>query len=184
MNLLRQDFSCSEKKNRRRTGYSSAVKIENQMQLTNHRHSLQPSTSSRPDRPEWLASLAIGDAGEAAVANLLKSVGIAVRKSRDFSTDLEIVGGTVEVKRDLKALSTGAVAVEVAYNNRPSGISSSCAGCWAFVLANGEIVMTSTSRLRAAVADLVDRPAGEGATIRLLPLHTLRAIGVSIGGRR
>jgi len=139
--------------------------------------------SRRPDRPEWLATLAIGNAGEVAVANLLKSIGIAVRKSRDFSTDLEFVAGKIEVKNDVKALSSGYAAIETGYRGRPSGVNTSCATTWVYVVGS-EIILVALSALRRGVADLPERRGGENATIKLLPLDTLRRIGISVRGGR
>lgn len=136
------------------------------------------------DRPAWTAANAIGMGGERAVADLLRGVGLAVTKIEDRCADMEI-SGRIEVKVDRCALTSGSVAVEVSYRGRPSGIHATCATCWAFCIGDS-ITLISAARLRAAVEWLADRPAGEGATIRLLPLAELRRLGVSVpmrGGR-
>lgn len=138
---------------------------------------------ARKDRPEWLAANAIGQAGEQVVAGLFQKIGIAVVKMRERSADLAI-GGQIEVKHDRQAHHTGNVAVEVSQHGRPSGINATSATCWAFLLATGEVILISTARLRAAIANLPDRRAGEDALVRLLPVVELRRQGVSIGGPR
>jgi hypothetical protein len=119
--------------------------------------------------------------GERAVADLLIGIGIAARKMEDRCADLAI-SGKIEVKSDRLALTSGAVAVEVAFRGRASGIMATCATCWAFVVGDC-IILVSAASLRAAIAGLADRAAGEGATIRLLPLHTLRSLGVAVAMR-
>jgi hypothetical protein len=136
----------------------------------------------RPDRPEWTAANAIGDAGEQAVAALFRKIGMAVEKMTDRCADLQ-VAGKIEVKTDRQALRTGNIAVEILHHGRPSGINTTCADAWAFVLTTGEVVLVKTDALRNAIARLPDMRAGEDATIRLLPLADLRLLAVSVGGR-
>lgn len=138
-------------------------------------------TSVRPDRPEWIAAKRIGTAGEHDVADVLRQIGLVVQELQEHSADLEI-GGRIEVKTDRVALRTGRVAVEVLYQGRPSGVRTTTANTWAFVLDNGEILLVAIGRLRDAIAILPDRPAGEAATIRLLPLTTLRKLAMSVRG--
>jgi hypothetical protein len=139
--------------------------------------------ASRPDRPEWTAANRIGATGERAVADIFRKIGLAVQKMTDRCADLAVTG-KIEVKKDCIAHRSGRAAVETSYRNRPSGINAGCADGWAFVLMTGEIILVNAARLRAAVANLPDVPAGEGSTVRLLPLAELRALGVSVGGVR
>jgi hypothetical protein len=46
----------------------------------------------------------------------------------------------VEVKTDMAAHRTGNIAVEFRCNGKPSGISTTEADYWAFVLLNGEVI--------------------------------------------
>lgn len=146
-------------------------------------HTIHPP-QRRPDRPAWTRANDIGQSGERAVASLLIGIGIAITKASDLSADLQFAG-RIEVKRDMKATTTGAVAIEVEYRSRPSGIFASSAATWAIVVGN-TITLISLSRLRVAVVPLQSLAAGESARIKLLPLDQLRRLGLSIpigGGR-
>jgi hypothetical protein len=136
--------------------------------------------AARPDRPEWIRTDTYGRAGEQTVATVLRRMGLPASKMEDRCADLEIFG-RIEVKRDGLAMRTGSVAVETTYRGRPSGIMVTCGTSWAFVVGD-EIIFVATVQLREAVEWLPDIRAGEGATVRLLPLTELRRIGVSIEG--
>ena len=129
------------------------------------------------DSPEWVAAKAEGDTAEIAVAEWFRG--------RDFDTfqtlgnapfDL-LLQATVEVKRDLKAEKTGNVAVEVSYNRQSSGIHTSPATYWAFVL-NGEAILITTRNLRDLIGNSKFRevPAGDGqkSVVKLVPVEVLK----------
>ena len=77
----------------------------------------------------------------------------------DFKYDLEVgqveekrlaqllSGATIEVKRDFLAHKTGNVFVEYESRGRPSGISTTQAQYWAFMLEGDTIVIIRTERL-------------------------------------
>jgi hypothetical protein len=83
----------------------------------------------------------------------------------------------VEVKRDLKAETTGNVAVETSYQSQPSGIITSQASYWAIVV-EGEALIVETARLREFVLSghFREVPAGDNqaATVRLVPIEKLK----------
>lgn len=60
---------------------------------------------------------------------------------------------TIEVKRDLRASRTGKVFVEFFSRGKPSGISTTEADYWAFMISDKSMVLLPTEKLRALVED-------------------------------
>jgi hypothetical protein len=60
---------------------------------------------------------------------------------------------TLEVKRDFKASQTGRVFVEFFCRGKPSGVATTEADHWAFILNGGIVIILSTERLKALVAE-------------------------------
>jgi len=60
---------------------------------------------------------------------------------------------TLEVKRDFRASQTGRVFVEFFCRGKPSGISTTEADHWAFILDGGVVIMMPTDRLKELVAE-------------------------------
>ena len=60
-------------------------------------------------------------------------------------------GKTLEVKRDLRASRTGKVFVEFFCRGKPSGIATTEADFWAFVIGTGYVVILPTEALREIV---------------------------------
>ncbi len=84
--------------------------------------------------------LEFGEAGEEQVRNLLSSDPF-----------------TVEVKRDHLVSRTGNIAIEISFKNAPSGIMTTTADWWAFVLSGYEyrdevIIFIQTERLKKIVS--------------------------------
>lgn len=86
--------------------------------------------------------LRFGNEGEDIVAKTLEKY-YKVKVTKNNSTDVEELKGydllidnkiKVEVKRDLNAGMTNALAIEVSYKRRPSGIMTSKALLWAFLV--------------------------------------------------
>lgn len=89
-------------------------------------------------------------------------------------------GATVEVKRDFKSADTGNIAVEGAYKGQPSGITTTEAEWWAYVLDGPGydseiIVLLKTERLRKLVSKISPVTGGDNntASIKLLPVFRL-----------
>lgn len=107
--------------------------------------------------------------------------------NNDFSHDLALgqlgedyVGeilsnSTIEVKSDLQAHKTGNVYVEYESRGKPSGISTSQAEYWAFVI-SGRVVILPTAQLKK-IARLYFKPVagGDNNTSKgvLIPLTAL-----------
>jgi hypothetical protein len=88
---------------------------------------------SPPGTKGWDVDLGHGNAGESAV--------------------MEIIKGRVEVKRDRVAWKSERVAVEFRFKGRPSGIATTTAEWWAFVIdaedgSISSVVFVSTERLK------------------------------------
>ena len=68
---------------------------------------------------------------------------------------------TLEVKRDFKASQTGRVFVEFFCRGKPSGIATTEADHWAFILKEGIVIILPTKRLK----ELVEEAQEKGKTI-------------------
>lgn len=130
----------------------------------------------RPDSPQWLTAKAIGDRAEIAVAEWFSGRGYAVFKTLGLANFDLMLQATVEVKHDLLAPRTQQVAVELEYNGKASGISTSVAFWWAFVVESQAIIIRTES-----LKELIDRhnfrrvKGGDGqrTLIVLVPLSVL-----------
>ena len=104
----------------------------------------------RPDRPEWIAAKARGNDGELRAVRVWDRCGfVAYVRPGPNAHDLLTVA-TVEVKRDLRASSTGLAAIEIAYRGRPSGLAASVAALWQLDT-GAEVFIVTTGRLREIV---------------------------------
>lgn len=136
---------------------------------------------NRPDSESWLSAKAAGDEAELAVAQWAQSLGWRVSKYLGLAdADLEL-RADVEVKRDLAHERTGNVAVEVAYNDSPSGVNAENGATWWAIVLGSEMLLAKRRRLAALVSNRSERRAGDGGKARvvLLPVEELRkAAGV------
>ena len=133
----------------------------------------------RPDSREWRAAKSLGDDGERLVGEHFARLGWEVTRSIGrVSYDLLLIG-RVEVKTDRKCADTGNVAVEVSYRGEMSGIVTTTATWWAYVLAD-EVVVVRASVLREAVLSGSHREVsggdGRAARVRLVPVDDLRRL--------
>jgi hypothetical protein len=85
-----------------------------------------------------------------------------------------LISATAEIKTDAKAASTGNVAIEIACNGRPSGLTTSTADFWVFVIGN-DAYLIRTNKLRIIIRELkpIDANGGHNRVV-LLPVKTLR----------
>lgn len=74
----------------------------------------------------------------------------------------------IEVKRDFKASRTGRVFVEFFSRGKPSGIDTTEADYWAFMISEESVVILPTRRLRELVAEAKEKgnikPGGDKNT--------------------
>ncbi len=86
---------------------------------------------------------------------------------------------TLEVKRDFRASQTGNVFVEFFCRGKPSGIATTQANHWAFILDDGIVIMLPTERLKdlareaAKAGDIVlggDNNTSKGALVKVARL--------------
>lgn len=150
---------------------------------------LHTGTAKASDRPGWIVAKNIGTAGEMLVAKMLRELGFTVARSPDdvaAAHDL-VVNATVEIKTDAKAEISGRIAVEVSHRGLPSGIVTSEASAWCFVV-GAVCYMLPTERLRHLITTryFPRVPAGERAEVLLVPIAAIRAISrvIPIGGTR
>jgi hypothetical protein len=85
-----------------------------------------------------------------------------MKYNSDFSHDLELgkkgenllakilllKGNKIEVKTDLQATQTGNVFIEYQSRDRLSGLSTSKADYWAFLISNEQIIIIETNKLK------------------------------------
>jgi len=85
-----------------------------------------------------------------------------MKYNNDFSYDLELgkkgenllakilllTGDKIEVKTDLQTTQTGNVFIEYKSRNKLSGISTTKAHYWAFVISNEQIIIVETNKLK------------------------------------
>ena len=85
-----------------------------------------------------------------------------MKYNSDFSHDLELgqkgenllakilllKGDKIEVKTDLQATQTGNVFIEYKSRDRLSGLSTSKADYWAFLISNEQIIIIETNKLK------------------------------------
>ena len=133
----------------------------------------------RSDSQQWCAAKSLGDDGERLVGEHFERLGWEVTRSVGrASYDLLLIG-RIEVKTDRRAAETGNVAVEVSLRGEPSGIVTTTATWWAFVLV-GEVVIVRASVLSDAVQSGCHREvsAGDGgaARVRLVSVEELRRL--------
>ena len=64
---------------------------------------------------------------------------------------------TLEVKRDFKASQTGRVFVEFFCRGKPSGIATTEADHWAFILNDGIVIILPTERLKELVVEAQEK---------------------------
>ena len=116
-----------------------------------------------------------GGIGELRVSEALTAKGWHCHAAigRHAAYDL-FISATAEVKTDAKAASTGNVAIEIACNGKPSGLTVSAADFWVFVVGN-DAHSIRTTKLRAIIRELKPIEANGGHNrVVLLPLKTLR----------
>ncbi len=123
----------------------------------------------------WNESKPIGDAGEVLVQQWFARQGWSVkRRIGEAPHDLSVIG-TIEVKHDLLAPTSGNAAVEVSYRGQPSGIMTSRATLWVIVVGDvGYFVRRPTLRSLAERATTVPAGDDKAALVALVPVATLR----------
>ena len=136
--------------------------------------------------------LAAGEEGERFVADVLlelrpdytltgigeKAKGYDLRFARPGKSD-----ALVEVKRDRLGHETGFVFVEKSCSGKPSGIASTQATQWVFLVERVGVFLVGVERLRDALRHVgtpVSGGDGRRARGHLLPHRTLRAISVEL----
>ena len=133
----------------------------------------------RSDSPSWTAAKAHGDDAELRVLEWFRRRGFDVTKTVGNDTYDLLALTKLEVKNDLKAATTGNVAVEVSHRGKPSGIMATSADRYITVVEN-TAYMALTPQLRSLIqsGNFREIPAGDGglARIMLVPLDMFRAL--------
>jgi hypothetical protein len=125
----------------------------------------------------WETQKLVGESAENLVARRLAAKGFHVHKAwgQHAAYDLMIFK-TLEVKNDTIAATTGKVAVEVECSSRPSGLNTTTADFWVFVIGT-DALLIHTAALRRLVRGRPARPANGGRQrIILLPVGELETI--------
>jgi hypothetical protein len=130
----------------------------------------------KPDSPQWIAAKAEGDRAELEIARWFRRRGWETFKTLGRVEFDLLLQCQVEVKRDLKAESTGNVAIETAYRGQPSGILTSKATWWVIVVDSRAIMVKKDDLLRFVLAErFPEVPAGDGkaSMVSLVPVERL-----------
>ena len=133
----------------------------------------------KADSPQWIAAKAEGDRAELAIAGWFRQHGWQTYKTlgqADFDLLLQC---EVEVKNNPKALETGNVAIETAYQGNPSGIMTSQATWWVIVVGR-QATIVKTEVLQRFVLTGKFREVGAGdqgaSIVRLVPIERLQKL--------
>ena len=114
----------------------------------------------------------------------------------DFRWDLEVgqlaeqwlgdilSGNTIEVKRDFRASQTGNVFVEFFCRGKPSGLATTQATHWAFVLDDETVVLLPTDKLKHIARESYKKrgefPGGEDNLSRGVLIRVERLVNHAI----
>ena len=132
--------------------------------------------SRRPDSQQWLSAKAVGDRAEIAVAEWFSGRGYAVFKTLGLASFDLLLQTSVEVKHDQQAERTQQVAVKLECNGKPSGIATTDAAWWAFVIGSRAVIV-KTDLLRELIRihgfRRINAGDNKGSVIALVPLATL-----------
>ena len=95
--------------------------------------------------------------------------------AEELVSDILSGAKTVEVKRDFLNRETGYVFIETHQNGRPSGILTTEADYWAFVVMNNRVLFVPTEHLRRMLPFGIPAKGGDGGRFDgvLLPLIRL-----------
>lgn len=138
---------------------------------------------SRADSPQWIAAKADGDRAELAIAQWFQSLGWEVfRTIGQVAFDL-LLQCAVEVKHDRKAPETGNLAIETEYRGMPSGIITTKASWWVFVLVDKAIVVKKDKLLPLVLSGgfrAVNAGDRGASRVTLVPVERVKQIGQTV----
>jgi len=121
----------------------------------------------------WSQTKQIGDEAEDRLADWFKAQDYHVLRTHGREDyDIQLIR-FIEVKHDIAAVRTGRVAVEVSFDGKPSGLTTSRADFWVFVIAD-DASLVPIAALRSVVASGRYRtvPAGDGLRARCFLIRT------------
>ena len=123
----------------------------------------------------WQESLAVGNAGERAVAEAMVRLGFRVSPAPFACREYDVrLTADVEIKCDTLAGKTGQIFVELTDSGRASGLTTTSADAWIYV-ADHDIWIIPTSRLKMLVSTCQRRQftlaCGRVKTGALIPLR-------------
>lgn len=144
---------------------------------------------TRPDSASWIQADSAGRASEERLAAYFRARGFDALRNLGEAPGFDVeLRALVECKADRLAARTGRVAIETAYNGRPSGLAVTRAGFYS-IEAAGLGLWVPTRALRALVEsgafEEVNGGDGGRSRLTLVPLGTLaEAPGVRALWRR
>lgn len=143
----------------------------------------------RPDSASWVQADSAGRASEERLAAYFRARGFETLRNLGEAPGFDVeLRALIECKADRLAARTGRVAIETAYNGRPSGLAVTRAGFYT-VEAAGSGLWIPTVALRALVEsgafEEVNGGDGGRSRLTLIPLGTLAETpGVRVLWRR
>lgn len=127
----------------------------------------------RPDSKQWLTATAVGDRAEVAVGEWFAGRDYFVFKTLGLTSFDLMLQATVGVKCDLVALRSQHIAIEIECNSQPSGITTSEAFWWVFVVDSQAIIIRTDSLKELIAAHSLRRVRGGDSKRTLLLLVPL-----------
>ena len=124
--------------------------------------------------------LQTGQRGEARVLSLLRQAGFKCEQRGGYWPEYDLIAAAkIEVKTDNRAIETGKLFIETSSGGRPSGLSTTTATGWAFVVGDDSYLI-ATNKLRELSALYPKKRFALDAikTGHLIPLSVLRQSAV------
>lgn len=112
-------------------------------------------------------------------------IGGEPRRSSNHTFDMQLSGCRIECKMDVMAASTGNIAIEIAAYGRPSGIATTLADAFVYIIGNNAYIV-DTETLRRLVKECRTKVGGDKingvgqAIFALLPIDRLEQNSVKV----
>lgn len=112
-------------------------------------------------------------------------IGGEPRRSSNHTFDMQLSGCRIECKMDVMAANTGNIAIEIAAYGRPSGIATTLADAFVYIIGNNAYIV-DTETLRRLVKECRTKAGGDKingvgqAIFALLPINRLEQHSVKV----
>lgn len=113
-------------------------------------------------------------------------IGGEPRRSSNHTFDMQLSGCRIECKMDVMAANTGNIAIEIAAYGRPSGIATTLADAFVYIIGVSIAYIVDTETLRRLVKECRTKAGGDKingvgqAIFALLPINRLEQHSVKV----